>query len=263
YEILWELWAAGNRGYIVIADYASEPDMCEGWSREITKHAILGPKYWESGSFLLPLIRCNPPSETDVGPPEELKIGTFGFASPVKRHHEIAQLALRLGIKALIISTMPNPWPGFNEGPHQGVPSRALDEIRIVAGANPDSIELVDNGYLTIPEVQKKLQECTHLVSAMDNLTANWGPSGSLRTMATVGRPLIALNSQRAAEVDATLVSSLDEITLDFLKKSNVAPSIDKIGDGLWAYKNLIKWIDTAILYNKQIISQSGGLLHV
>ena len=263
YEILWELWAARNRGYIVVADYASEPDMCKGWSQEIAKHAILGPKYWEPGSFVLPLIRCNPLTEPDSGPPEELKLGTFGFASPVKKHHEIAQLALRLGIKAMIISTMPDPWPGFNEGPHRGVPLLALDEIREVARDHPDSIELVDNGYLTIPEVQKRLRECTHLVSAMDNLTANWGPSGSLRTMATVGRPLIALNSQRASEVDATLVDSLDEITSDFLEKNRAAPNVEKIGDGLWAYKNLIQWIDTAIFYNKQIINPNGGLLHV
>src|SRR3990167_11345429 len=55
-EIVWELWAARNRGYTVIADYASERDFCAGWSQEIAKQCILGPKYPEPDSFLLPLI---------------------------------------------------------------------------------------------------------------------------------------------------------------------------------------------------------------
>ncbi len=263
YEILWEMWAARHRGYLVVADYASEPNECRGWSREIAKYSILGPKYWELNSVCLPLVRCNPLSEQDAGPPSEIKLGTFGFASPVKKHEEIARLAIRLGVKALIISTVPNLWPGFEEGPHRQVPLDALNEIRQMAELYPDRIELIDSGYLTIPEVQTKLRECTHLVSAMDNLTPNWGPSGSLRTMATVGRPLIALNSQRAAEVDATLVTNFDEITLDFLQQNRIAPNIEKIGDGLWAYENLLRWINIAIFHKRQLINSSGGLLHV
>lgn len=263
YEILWEIWAARRRGYLVIADYASEPPACRGWSQEIAKYSILGPKYWEPNSVCLPLMRGNPLAEQDAGPPSEIKLGTFGFASPVKKHGEVARLAIRLGVKAMIISTMPNPWPGFEEGPHRQAPLDALNEIQQIAELYPDRIELVDNGYLTTPEVQTKLRECTHLVSAMDNLTPNWGPSGSLRTMATVGRPLIALNSQRAAEVGATLVQSLDEITLDFLQQNRTSPDVEKIGDGLWAYKNLLRWINIAIFHKRQIIDSDGGLLHV
>ena len=259
-EIIWELWAARQRGYIVIADYASEPDFCIGWSKEITKHAILGPKYLEPDSFLLPLIRCDPPIEPDPGPPNELRLGTFGFASPVKKHHEVALLATRLGIKSTVISTMPNPWPGFNEGPHRGVPARALEEIRAVARQFPNNVDLIDYGYLTIPEVHRELRRCSHLVSAMDNLTGNWGPSGSLRTMATAGRPLIALRSQRAAEVDATLIDSLDEVTIEFLESHKSSPQLAKIGDGLWAYRDLMRWVETSIDCGKPIFNLNGGM---
>jgi len=261
-EIIWELTAARARGYVVIADYASEPDSCQGWSQEIAKHAILGPKYTEPNSFLLPLVRCNPLSEPDLGPPDELRIGTFGFSSPVKKNEKVIALALRLGIKATIISTMPDPYPDFNESPHIITPMAALYETNRAAAGHPE-IEVIAHGYLSVPDVQRKLRQCSHLVSAMDNLTANWGPSGSLRTMATVGRPLIALKSQRAAEVDAILVDSLDDITVDFLEQHRTPPDVNKIGDGLWAYKNLIRWIQVGFQHNKMFLNLDGGNYHV
>src|SRR3972149_6625797 len=153
-EIIWELVAARNRGYIVIADYASEPDMCKGWSQEIAKYAILGPKYYEENSFCLPLIRCNPLDELDEGPPEELRLGTFGFASPVKRHENVVHLALHLGIKATVITSMPNPTDSYPRTEQMIILSR----IRAMAQKYPDQVELISDEYLTIPEGHRELR---------------------------------------------------------------------------------------------------------
>ena len=231
-----ELVEIQRRGHIAVGDYASEPDVYKGISDILKNYCILGPKYWEPGTYLLPLIRCALPEEPDPGPPDHIHLGSFGFTSPLKHHDEVAHLAIRLGVPCTIISTVPH----FGQSSEE----RELQKLLDLAASYP-KLNVIWERYLTIPEVQKELRKCSHLISAHEDIAANWGPSGSLRTMATVGRPLIACRSRRAAEVGAILVDNLSEITIDFLelhRSSNLVAN-----DNLWAYVNLVKWLTLSI----------------
>ena len=243
-EMVAELVEIQRRGHIAVGDYASEPDVYRGGSEILKNYCILGPKYWEPDTYLLPLIRCALLEEPDLGPPDHIHLGSFGFTSPLKHHDDVANLAIRLGVPCTIIATVPY----FGQSSEE----RELQKLLDLASSYP-GLEVIWERYLTIPEVQRELRKCSHLISAHEDIASNWGPSGSLRTMSTVGRPLIACRSRRAAEVGAILVNNLSEVTIDFLEM-HCSPN-PAINDNLWAYTNLVKWLTLSIEAHRPIKS--------
>jgi len=245
-EMINEVMAVEAKGHIAVGDYASEPTEANGWSQVLTNYCLMGPKYPEPNSFCLPLLRCDPLMEPDRGPPESIHLGTFGFAAPAKRHEEVIKLAIRLGVPATIISTVPNPWPGFEGSPIEQVPTSCLRLYQSLAEGH-SNIKILHEEYYSTEEVHRILRGCSHLIGAMADMTANWGPSGSLRTMATVGRPFICTRSLRAQEVGAVIVETLDEVDISFLNQIKLPPDINQIGDGIAEYTELIQSLSKSV----------------
>jgi hypothetical protein len=109
------------------------------------------------------------------------------------------------------------------------------------------AIKILHEEYYSTADVHRILRGCSHLIGAMADMTNNWGPSGSLRTMATVGRPLICSRSLRASEVGAVLVESIDDITEELLEETKLPPDINRIGDGIVEYRKLIDILQQSI----------------
>lgn len=192
---------------------------------ELLWHAIVGVKRgFYPGTVRLSHIQQLPVIDQDEEP-KELRLGSFGFAFPAKRYELVIALAKRLGIGATILASHNNATDG------QGALSSAyLAELKRLA---TDKIEVIDE-FLPVEEVVQRLSRCSHLISCMED---NGAQSGSLRIMAAAGRPLISLRSTQAEDVSALLVDSLDEITLDFLKRSRKAP---EPYDGIHDYNSLL-----------------------
>ena len=251
-EMINEVRAVEAMGHIAVGDYASEPTEARGWSQILTNYCLMGPKYPEPNSYCLPLMRCDPLDEPDPGPDDEIRLGSFGFAAPAKGHEEIIQLAINLDVPATLITTVPNPWKGFEGSPIEQVPASCLRHYLQLAEGHPN-IEILHENYYSTQEVQRTLRRCSHLIGGMADMSANWGPSGSLRTMATVGRPLICKRSLRASEVDAYLVDRIEDITIDLLRRVTASPELSKIGDGITEYQSLVEVLRASIANGKPI----------
>jgi glycosyltransferase involved in cell wall biosynthesis len=189
--------------------------------------AIVGVKRsFQPGTVRLRLSHAPLSSKKRAKAPSEIVLGSFGFALPQKRYEDIIALARRLGVKATILAA-----PNDSTDETARLSADYLQKLRELAG---DDVELIDD-FLPMAEVVARLQGCSHLISCMvDNLSQ----SASLRQMADVGRPLISVDSHQATEVGAVVVDSLDDITIEFLKKTKQLPSSP---DGFPDYEALIE----------------------
>lgn len=183
-----------------------------------------GPR--EGRTWYLPHISYAPVGSYE-DPPDEIRIGTFGFAVPNKNYEGIIELASQLHVPLTILASVANATPGIE------VLSRAyVDYLRMMSHANPD-VEVIDD-FLTHEQIVSKLRKCSHLICAMDDLDRT---SGSLRMMALAGRPIIGLPCAGAEEVGAVTVEQLSDITLEFLSRDLPLPSFP---DGLDQYIALL-----------------------
>jgi len=180
-----------------------------------------------TGAWYLPHISYAPVGVYE-SPPRKVRLGTFGFAVPNKNYEKIIELSLRLHIPLTILASVANATPGI-----EALSYAYVDYLRALSHSIPD-VEIVDS-FLTHEQIVDKLRQCSHLVCAMDDLDRT---SGSMRMMALAGRPIIGLPCAGAEEVGAVTVTSLSEITLEFLKLNLPLPSFP---DGLDQYLSLIQ----------------------
>jgi hypothetical protein len=192
---------------------------------ELPWHAIVGVKRgFYPGTVRLSHIQQLPVIHQERDP-EELRLGSFGFAFPAKRYELIIDLAKRLRIGATILASHNNSTDGQGE-----ISSAYLEKLKKLA---TDDIEIIDE-FLPTEEIVRRLARCSHLISCMED---NGAQSGSLRIMAAAGRPVISLKTTQAEDVGAILVDSLDEITIDFLRRCRHAP---EPYDGMHDYNRLL-----------------------
>ena len=196
--------------------------------------AIVGVKRGpREGAWFLPLISYAPVGDYE-DPPDEIRLGTFGFAVPNKNYEQIIELALRLHVPLTILAAVANATPGIE------VLSKAyVDYLRMMSHSSPD-VEVIDD-FLTHEQIVSKLRECSHLICAMDDLDRT---SASMRMMALAGRPIISTPCAGAEEVGAVVVDSLSDIILEFLSRDLPLPSFP---DGLDQYLALLHSLEVHV----------------
>jgi len=183
------------------------------------------------GAWLLPHISYAPVG-TPRTPPDEIHLGSFGFALPNKRYDILIDLATRLHIPLTILAATANATPGIED-----LSQAYTDYLVGRAFQSRENINIV-SAFLSHEQIVDKLRDCSHLLCAMENLERT---SGSMRMMALANRPIISLYCAGADEVGAVQVQSFDAITLAFLKRPHSTPSFP---DGLDAYLRLIERLE-------------------
>jgi hypothetical protein len=196
------------------------------------------------GILYLPHIAIE--SIAPVPPPQDIRLGAFGFVGPFKHYNMVIDLAIRLDVPLTLIAAA----AGFNQAAKEASLGYIWTLQQKVAG-HP-KINLIVK-FMPMEECLKELQKCSHIVSAMQVSTGSQGgPSGSLRAAIASGRPVVALRSSRAEEVGATMVNSFDEITVDWLESHR---ELSHVPDSFDVYEHLLSWIAAAK-------SVEGEILH-
>src|SRR3989304_6720964 len=180
------------------------------------------------GAWFLPHISYAPVGIPRT-PPDEIHLGSFGFALPNKRYDILIELGTRLHVPLTILAATANATPGIEE-----LSQAYTDYLVRSASQSGENIHIV-SAFLSHEQIVNKLRDCSHLLCAMENLERT---SGSMRMMALANRPIISLYCAGADEVGAVQVQSFDAITLAFLKRPHSTPSFP---DGLDAYLRLIE----------------------
>lgn len=206
----------------VVDVHDASPEVIEG----LRWHAIVGLKRGlVPGTVRLSLVHQVPVAEEEAVP-TQIRLGAFGLAFPAKRYEMVIELAKKLGVPATILAAHGNAteW-------HADLSAKYVAQLKELAGGE---IEVIDD-FLPVDDVIRKLRECSHIVSAMED---NGAQSASLRLIAGAGRPLISLRTEQARVVGAVLVDALDEVTVEFLKDCKQLPHPD---DGIVDYHSLMQ----------------------
>lgn len=164
-------------------------------------------------------------------PPDEVHLGSFGFALPNKRYEYLIDLAMRLRVPLTILAAVANATPGI-----KALSEGYVDYLRMKIHSR-SNIRIISS-FLTHEQVVENLRACSHLFCTMENLDRT---SGSMRMMALAGRPIISLPCAGASEVKAVTIRNLDLVDLAFLKRYHPLPSFP---DGLDEYLKLIKHLE-------------------
>jgi len=157
---------------------------------------------------------------------KELCIGSFGFAFRFKHFDEIAKLAKRLGVKAMIIATINNT--------SETILNETQSVSRELARYESENVKIV-TGYLNEEEILACLRDCTHVVFAQDDRPQT---SGSMRFASRLGVPIISVDSFQALEAGCLRVKTLNDITKEYLEKT--ANERINMDDGLDYYKAIL-----------------------
>lgn len=206
---------------------------------EFKRHAITGIKRgWSSTKNIIQLPHLvNLPPEKPKPIPKELRLGTFGFGVPFKRFEMIMDLSKRLDLPLTLLASIPSP----NDQVYQMC---AVYMYKIKTYAKRFKKIDMTTKFLPVEEVIDRLQDCSHLISAQQDVYGqDGGPSGSMRVMVAAQRPIISIRNDRAAEAGAVLVDDFKEIDLDFLK-AHTEPA--QCPDGIEWYLNIIEWLEAA-----------------
>ncbi len=227
-------------GFVVVDVHSGQ----DSEVNEIKWFAIIGTKTpWIPGTIHLPLLSENVLEESHSG--DRLCLGSFGFALPHKRYEDIIDISARLDIPALILASYADATPQIDQLSVQYI-SFLRDYVK------GKDVELITD-FLEIHDILKRLSNCSHLVSMMQDVGST---SASLRLMALAGRPVIALRSRMAREINAIEVNSPDDITLDFLKRTTDERST--FCDGFDNYVDLLNSLIAAKQLEGQIIHHDG-----
>jgi hypothetical protein len=150
--------------------------------------------------------------------PSGICIGAFGFAAESKNFDKVCELAKRLNIKAKLLLSIPGG-PGSKH--HNDIARKLSEEYQ----SDKISIKI---GYFSNEDILHELSECTHIVSAQDDVRGSGsGTSGSLRFPVQLGIPIISTDNYQAREAQSYRVKSFDDITLDYLNKTHGAINLD------------------------------------
>lgn len=142
-------------------------------------------------------------------------IGSFGFALKNKHFDKICARAKRLGVRAVIVVSSPNVNPTVENESKQIVKKLREDY-------ESDKIKIVDS-YDDVRTLGE-LSVCTHMIFAQEGMR---GISGSMRFAMALNVPVIATDSYPARETQAHRVKNLNDITIDYLKKTTEPTKLD------------------------------------
>ncbi|MDE1854712.1 MAG: class I SAM-dependent methyltransferase [Candidatus Micrarchaeota archaeon] len=143
-----------------------------------------------------------------------LCLGAFGFAFRIKHFDKICELAKRLGVKAVLVVSATN----VNEKAKKES-LEVMEELKRYESAKIRIVDSYDDAR-TLSE----LSACTHIIFAQDDAR---NISGSMRFCMQLGVPVVSTDTYQAREAQTHRVKSLDEITIDYLKKTKEPTRLD------------------------------------
>jgi len=177
---------------------------------------------------IMPLAAFGTPIKSKK--PKEIHIGSFGFATKGKHFDQICELAKRLGIKATI-------WMGASRMNNVTESTTNYLAQDIYDRYNSKMIS-VRAGEYTEEQLIKGMKECTHFISAQGDAMVT---SASLRHMILMGRPVISVDNYISKEAQIHRVNSLDDITLEYLRKTTELTNLD---DGFRYLLKILEHVD-------------------
>lgn len=157
--------------------------------------------------------------------PNEIFLGSFGFALPFKRFDDVCDLAIRLGVKCKILLSINNASEDM-----QNTTSSTADIIRKKYSCHPN-IE-IKTGFFTDEEILTELSVCSHILFAQQN---TYQTSGSYRFPTQLKIPVVAVESFQARESQVYRVNSFEDVTIDLLLSWKEPVEIDDGFDYLLA----------------------------
>jgi len=181
--------------------------------------------------FIMPHIAYNQVEALSTTPSDEIIIGSFGFATESKNFDKICELAKRLGIKCILLASI-------NQVDEYATRMQKAYAEKLVKKYTSDKIT-IETGFFTEDYIRKKLSTCSHLISAQNSAL---GVSGTLRFMASIGKPVISIDNIQSRDAQVHRVHSLSEIDIDYLKRVQ-EPII--VADG---FANLMKVLLTDVI---------------
>lgn len=154
-----------------------------------------------------------PANSTGKSPPTEFCIGTFGFASPVRRMKEILEWGDKNKVDVKVIATINT----------SGVTTESSTKkyANEISESYPGK---VDVGYFTHDEIVQKLEDCSHLIF-MRNGDPTIGVSGAVHLAYNSKRPIIVEHKALCPELNDVYVSRLENLTKEKLKTMTKLPT--------------------------------------
>lgn len=140
--------------------------------------------------------------------PDDICIGSFGFASPAKNFDQICELTIRLKVKCVLVLTINNSSENWYE-----TSSRTIAQLK--ERYNKYSNITMHVGFFTDQEILKQLSTCSHIIFAEND---SGQTSGSYRFPVQLGIPIIATDTFQARESQVIRVTKLEDIDLQKLQ---------------------------------------------
>lgn len=154
----------------------------------------------------------------------KIKLGSMGYALESKNFGNICDLAIRLKVPLTLMISINEVTPKMKEMQEQ-----YAKEIKEKYGKYKNITLKV--GYFAPEEILHELSDCTHLIYAQNEAR---GTSYSMRFGMQLGIPVISRNVFQARDAQVYTVKSLENITLDYLKKTKEPINLD---DGFFYLK--------------------------
>jgi len=161
--------------------------------------------------------------------PDNICIGSFGFAFPDKNFDQICELAIRLNVKCVLLLSINNSTKGMFE-----VTSRTISQLKEKYNKYENITMRV--GFFTDKEILEQLKVCSHIIFAQNN---SGQTSGSYRFPVQLGIPIIATDSFQARESQIIRVNKLDDLDLQKLKSFKDSINLD---DGFEYLINILSY---------------------
>jgi hypothetical protein len=120
----------------------------------------------------------------------QIKFGWFGFPGKKKRMVQIAIFANKLGASAKFVVTTSTEETAENWQSAKAY----LTELQEYAKDHPN-IEVLDAGFLRLPQIVESMRDCSHIVFAHRNSDAS---SGSIMLAKRANRPIISTDTVQA-----------------------------------------------------------------
>lgn len=173
--------------------------------------------------------------------PQELRIGTFGFASPSRKMKELLEWGRNNKVDVKVIATI-NTSGITTESSTTKYAKEIFNEF-------PNQVK---TGFFTHDEIASELEDCSHLIFCRTG-DPTIGVSGAVHLAYNVKRPIIIEHKSLAPELKNIYVSRLESLTKDKLLKMNDIPT-----GGISIQDTSKKILE--IIENKQVIRNKEGV---